>query len=241
MARERTLATQSNFGLRRPLGATISHTKLDVPRAWILALAALAKRKMNSSIRMIVCLACVAGLNSTIANERIRMLSEGPQAGHYLFWKGKPGLLIGDSVTQGWMECGTNFNQTAYVDALAKRGLNLLMIWAFKGTCAERQRQDRRLGYDAPELWPWVGSPDDGSFDLHQFNRAYFDRLRGLVAYAESKGIVVLITVHDGWTKTCFDGHPFNRALGNGPLARCEQYVELGDRDQEMPARFDPR
>ena len=143
------------------------------------------------------------------------------------------------SLRAGWSR-GTNFDQRAYVDALAARGINLLMLWAYKGTNAELQRQDARIGYDAPELWPWAGSPDDRSFDLRQLNPAYFTRLRELVSYADSKEIVVLITVHDGWTKTCFDGHPFNRALGNGPLADRRDYVDLADYDREMPEQFDP-
>jgi len=178
---------------------------------------------------------------SGFAAEKIGVLPTGSQAGHYLAWRGEPVLLIGDSVTQGWLECGTNFNQTAYVDALASRGINLLMLWAFKGTDAKRQLQDRRIGYDAPELWPWSGSPDSQSFDLRRLNPRYFERLRELVRYAESKRIVVLITVHDGWTKACFDGHPFNRILGNGPLASREQYVELADYQREMPADFDSK
>ena len=58
-----------------------------------------------------------------------------------------------------------------------------------------RQQQDARIGYDAPELRPWAGSPDDRSFNLRELNPAYFARLRELVSYAESKQIVVLITV----------------------------------------------
>ena len=108
------------------------------------------------------------------ASESVTVLQSGDQPGHYLTWNGKPRLLIGDSVTQGWMESGENFDQRAYVDALAERGINLLMLWAFKGTNAELQRADARIGYDAPELWPWAGSPDDRSFDLRQFNPAYF-------------------------------------------------------------------
>ena len=92
------------------------------------------------------------------------------------------------------MESGTNFDQRAYVDALAARGINLLMLWAYKGTNAELQQQDARIGYDAPELWPWAGSPDDRSFDLRELNPAYFAQLRELVSYAESKEIIVLIT-----------------------------------------------
>jgi len=181
------------------------------------------------------------GTPSGFAAGKLHIIQTGPQAGHYLAWQDKPIMLIGDSVTQGWMECGTNFDQRAYVDALASRGISLLMIWAYKGTNAKRQIADRRLGYDAPELWPWAGSPDNASFDLLQFNPTYFDRLKELVSYAESKRIVVLITIHDGWTKTCFDGHPFNRALGNGPLTKREQYVELSDYANEMPDVFDPK
>ena len=123
---------------------------------------------------------------ASLASEKISVLETGSQAGHYLSWNGHPILLVGDSVTQGWMECGTNFDQRGYVDALASRGVNLLMLWAFKGTDAKRQQQDRRIGYDAPELWPWAGSPEARSFDLRRFNPALLwpapgvGRLRGI-------------------------------------------------------------
>jgi len=45
--------------------------------------------------------------------------------------------------------------------------------------------------------------------------------------------------VHDGWTKTCFAGHPFNRDLGNGPLSDRGQYVELADYDGETGEALD--
>lgn len=170
--------------------------------------------------------------------DKVRVLAEGPGAGHFLCWRGKPLLLCGDSITQGWMECGRNLDQVAYVDALAERGINLLMLWAFKGTSAAIQQRDARLGYDAPEIMPWCGSADRRDFDLHRFNDEYFSRLRGLVTHAERRAIVVLVTVHDGWPKTCFDGHPFHRALGNGPLDDKRQYVELAHFDREMPATF---
>jgi hypothetical protein len=174
------------------------------------------------------------------AADSLVILKSGSQPGHYVTWNGKPQLLIGDSVTQGWMELGENFHQRAYVDALAARGINLLMLWAFKGTNAELQLQDARIGYDALELWPWAGSPDDCSYDLRELNALYFARLRELVSYAESKRIMVLLTVHDGWPKTCFGGHPFNRRLGNGPLADGRDYVDLADYRREMPKQFDP-
>lgn len=35
--------------------------------------------------------------------------------GHWLEFRGKPILLVGDSITQGWMELGTDFDQEAYL------------------------------------------------------------------------------------------------------------------------------
>lgn len=153
--------------------------------------------------------------------------------GHWLEFRGRKVLLIGDSITQGWMECGTNFNQTAYVDALASRGINMLMLWSYIGITD--QVGDPRIGYNAPEIWPWVKS--GGVFNLNQFNDAYFNRLRSLVEYCNSKDIVVLITIHDGWTKSRFPGHPFNAALG-GSLTDKAQYVELHSYTSEMPTTY---
>ncbi len=169
--------------------------------------------------------------------------------GHWLQFRGKPILLIGDSITQGWMELGSNFDQRAYIDALARRGINALLLWSYIGIVD--QSTDARIGYDAPELWPWLrearvsgrGAPQQnsgGPFDLTQFNDVYFNRLRELVRCADANGIVVVIQVHDGWTKTKFAGHPFNVANG-GPLTNKAQFVELHDYDHEMPSLFDPQ
>jgi hypothetical protein len=159
---------------------------------------------------------------------------------HWLEFRGRPILPIGDSVTQGWMECGANFDHRAYCDALAARGMNVVLLWSYIATSAEAQRADPRIGYDAPEIWPWKGSPDERNFDLTAFNPAYFERLREFVQYADSKDIVVVITVQDGWPKTRFACHPFNTALGNGPLTDRRQFVELADYNQEIPARYNP-
>lgn len=169
--------------------------------------------------------------------------------GHWLRFRGKPILLIGDSVTQGWMEQGTGFDQRGYVDALAKRGINVLLLWSYIGIVD--QSTDDRIAYDAPELWPWVRVPrtscDDssaagqnaaGTFDLAQFNDSYFNRLVELIRYADARSIVVVIQVHDGWPKTRFDGHPFN-IINGGPLTDKAQFVELHDYDHEMPGLLD--
>jgi len=159
---------------------------------------------------------------------------------HWLEFRGRPILPIGDSVTQGWMEGGVNFDQRAYLDALSARGINVVLLWSYIATSAETQRDDPRIGYEAPEIWPWKGSPDEKKFDLTAFNPAYFERLCEFVQYADSRNIVVVITVQDGWPKTRFACHPFNAAMGNGPLTDRRQFVELADYNEEMPARYNP-
>jgi hypothetical protein len=175
-----------------------------------------------------------------LARDKVAILNAGQQSGHYLAWGGTPILPIGDSVTQGWMESGANFNQVGYIDALSSRGINVAMIWSYIGTNAAGQISDGRIGYDAPELWPWQGSTDASSMDLTRLNQAYFDRLKDFVSYAESKDVLVLITVHDGGPKWRFDRHPMKTSMGNGPLTSGGQYVELADYDHEMPATFNP-
>ena len=160
------------------------------------------------------------------ASGQVRVLPNG----HWLEFRGKPILLVGDSITQGWMELGTDFDQEAYLHALGRRGINAVLLWSYNAIVD--QKADERIGYDAPELWPWI--KDHGRFDLGRFNDAYFDRLREFVRLANDRNIVVVITVHDGWPKTRFTGHPFNRTNG-GPLEDRRQYVELHDYDHEMP------
>lgn len=189
-------------------------------------------------MRVLLVLASAAWLFCGLAG-RVEAAEEGASPlqvssdPHWLEFRGQKVLLVGDSVTQGWMESGTNFDQTAYVNALAARGINVLMIWTYIGITD--QVGDGRIGYDAPELWPWLKS--GGLFNLNQPNDAYYDRLRALVQLANSSDIAVLITIHDGWTKTRFAGHPFNQANG-GPLSASSQYVELHDYGTEMPLTY---
>ncbi len=157
----------------------------------------------------------------------------------WMEFHGKPVLLIGDSITQGWMELGANFDQQAYLDALARRGINALLLWSYIGITD--QVSDRRIGYDAPEIWPWATEPSaagERQFNLLVFNDEYFRRLRRLVETAAQKNVVVIITIHDGWTKTRFDGHPLQNRLG-GYLNDKRDYVRLARYGEEMPAGFD--
>jgi hypothetical protein len=155
---------------------------------------------------------------------------------HWIQFRGKKTLLIGDSVTQGWMEGGANFNSTGYLDALSSRGINMVMLWSYMGTSSAKQIGDARIGYDAPEYCPW--NKNGNLYDLNSFNTTYFTALENFIAYADNKDMVVLITIHDGWPKdTLFQYHPFNSANG-GPLTSNGQYVELADYNNEMPTTY---
>lgn len=186
-------------------------------------------------LALAVCFLC--GMTTARADQPVRV-SANP---HWLEFRGQPILPIGDSATQGWMESGADFDQRGYLDALAARGMNAVLLWSYVATSAEAQRADRRIGYDAPELSQWRGSTDSRDVDLTAFNPAYFARLREFVRLAEQRGILVVLTVQDGWPKTKFAHHPFNAALGNGPLTDRKQLIELADYDDEMANSYDPK
>ncbi|MBN1422839.1 MAG: hypothetical protein JXP34_28945 [Planctomycetes bacterium] len=169
------------------------------------------------------------------ADPSLEVLRTGPGAGHHLSFDGRPVLLIGDSVTQGWAETGEDFDQAAYVRALASRKIRALHLWAF---IAPQAGDDERIGYDAPSLLPWQRT-GPARWDLLRPNDAYFARLRDLCRLAGEAGVFVVIQVFDGWTKTRFATHPFNRANG-GPLDDRSQFVDLEDYDRELPESFDP-
>ncbi len=169
-----------------------------------------------------------------MAKDKVAILNTGNQPGHYLQWDGTPIMPIADSLTQGWQEHGTNFNQNAYIDALSAEGVNMSMIWSYVGTDSAGQIADNRIGYDAPEIWPWQGSTDSNSMNLNSLNQNYFNRMKDFVSYAESKDILVLLTVHDGGPKWRWGRHPFDETQGNGPLTNNSEYVALHDYNNEV-------
>lgn len=193
-------------------------------RAWI-ACAALAPLALLAAGR-----AAGAEAGARPAEPRLERIRSGPGAGLHLAIDGRPLLLVGDSVTQGWVESGEDFDQDAYVRALSARGIRALHLWSF---IAPQTSDEERIGYDAPEILPWTRTRE-GGWDLGRFDDRYFRRLRALCASARDHGVFVIVQVFDGWTKTRFDTHPFRRANG-GPLADRAAFVELADHDRELP------
>ena len=73
-----------------------------------------------------------------------------------------------------------------------------------------------------------------GRFDLQRSMRPISITCAGFVRLADEHNIVVVVTVHDGWTKTRFSGHPCHQANG-GPLSDRSQFVELHSPGTELP------
>lgn len=154
-------------------------------------------------------------------------------SGHYVTYRDRPILLVGDSGTQCVLQ-NDNLDFARWVDDCAAAGLNTLHVWSF---VAPRQQLDgsdveNRYGYLYPGITPWARRDSgprahDGGFqwDLHQWDEGetpdhYWPRLRALCARAQEKELLLGITVFWGWPKHPADWayHPFNMVNG-GPVA----------------------
>ncbi|MCL4216077.1 MAG: hypothetical protein KJ052_03595 [Candidatus Hydrogenedentes bacterium] len=169
-------------------------------------------------------LACAAAADTAIG------VSE---SGHYVTYRGAPLLVVGDSGTQCVLQ-NANLDFVRWLEDCAEAGLNTVHVWSF---VAPRQQLDgsdieNRYGYLYPGLTPWVRRTSgprahDGGYqwDLQHWDEGdtpdhYWPRLRMLCEQAQTKGLLVGITVFWGWPKHPADWayHPFNVENG-GPVS----------------------
>jgi hypothetical protein len=140
--------------------------------------------------------------------------------GRYFTYRGETRLIFGESATQSVLQ-DANLDWRAWLDDLEQRGVRAALVWLFMAPRQEAARQhfDSRYGYAVPALMPWPrtapGRARDGGprYDLTGFDPAFWNRLRDLCAGAEQRGILLLITLFDGWSKD-FIYHPLNQASG---------------------------
>ena len=99
------------------------------------------------------------------------------------------------------------FDYDAYLDLLQPRHHNFIRMRAWEA--GENQ------SYYEPVPYARTAS---GKYDLHQFNPAYFDRLRSRVAAARERGVYVSVMLFQGWSiyshgyGNPWPLHPFNAA-----------------------------
>jgi hypothetical protein len=107
------------------------------------------------------------------------------------------------------------FDYKAHLDFLQRHHHNFIRMWRWE-LSRWTEARDRRVRYCAPHPWKRTGPGKalDGlpRFDLHQFDPAYFDRLRSRVKAAGARGIYVSVMLFEGWglSFASWDGHPFN-------------------------------
>jgi hypothetical protein len=103
--------------------------------------------------------ACALLIQSTLSvcsaddNNALRVA----KMGHWLEYRGRPILPLGDSITQGWMQLGENFDQYAYVNSLAARGINTLFLWSYCGSLDLSLPSEKTLTCQACEPFGFAG------------------------------------------------------------------------------------
>jgi hypothetical protein len=143
-------------------------------------------------------LLCAAGAKSRLAMgvEPIRLHPENP---HYFLWRGEPTIIITSGEHYGLL-LNLDFDFRSYFEALAKDKLNGTRV--FSGAYVESGGAFNiaKNTLDPAEgrfICPWARSETPGyadggnKFDLTQWDPAYFERLRSLVASASEHGVVV--------------------------------------------------
>jgi len=164
----------------------------------------------------------------------IALHSDNP---HYFVWRGQPTILITSGEHYGAV-MNLDFDYRTYLDTLAADGLNYTRV--FSGAYVEPQGAfniaRNTLAPPAGRfLAPWSRTTQPGyqgggnKFDLAAWSPEYFTRLKGLVAYASTKGVVVEITLfcpmyeEVQWTLSPMNAS--NNVNGVGAVARNDVYT----------------
>jgi len=169
---------------------------------------------------------------------------------HYITYKGKVLMLIGESGTQ-CVSQNSSLNYRQWIDDCAGRGISAIHIWSFVPV---RQKQDgsqveERWGYVIPDVMPWARKTTGHQaydqryqWNLQNFDEGprpdmthYWPRMRDMCSYAKSKNIIVGITIFSGWSKHEYSWsfHPFNISNG-GHLTRKEDVTVIASPGTEV-------
>jgi hypothetical protein len=123
-----------------------------------------------------------------------------------------------------------DFDYGAYLDFMAAHNHNFMRLWGWEhARWATWDGTGRFFAYPLPYARTGPGSALDGlpKFDLHQFEPAYFERLRSRATAAGRRGIYVGVKLFDGFSvgfkgsgptpahtpdRNPYRGHPFNAA-----------------------------
>ncbi len=177
-----------------------------------------------------------AGISAgqTISSAPISIHPENP---HYFLWRRKPAVLIGSGEHYGAL-LNLDFDYRKYFDTLAADGMMLTRL--FSGSYVEPEGAfniARNTLAPGPGRFisPWARSNQPGyanggnRFDLERWDSSYFDRLKALATYAQTKGIVIEFTLFcpmyedKQWNLSPMNGT--NNINGLGNVSRLEVFT----------------
>lgn len=108
-----------------------------------------------------------------------------------------------------------SFDYNAYLTFLKNHNMNFIRLWTYEGWeyCGSMTTPNHYEPLPYPRTGPGTALDGGLKYDLHQFNQAYFDRLRSRVQAAKADGIYVSIMLFQGWSSCStgvWPGHPYN-------------------------------
>jgi len=176
-------------------------------------------------------LICLVGLNLTNVIAQVKPITLHPVNPHYFSYKGKPTVLITSGEHYGAV-MNPDFDYRIYLETLQKDGLNLTrtMTGAYFEPAGAFNISNNTLAPDALKyLCPWVRVEKGLKFDLHQWNKAYFARLKDFVAEAQKRGVVVELALFcPFYEEMQWELSPFNtknNINGIGAISRTDVYT----------------
>ncbi len=171
------------------------------------------------------------------AGQEVKPIRLHPDNPHYFLWRGKPTILITSGEHYGGV-LNRAFDYKKYFKTLESLGFNLTRT--FSGAYCEPvgafKIENNTLAPAKNNLiCPWARSDQQGyanggnKFDLTQWDRAYFQRLRDFVGEAGKRGVVVeLVLFCPFYEDSMWELSPMNTANninGIGKMQRTEVYT----------------
>ncbi|MHC4085417.1 MAG: hypothetical protein ACYSWZ_19450 [Planctomycetota bacterium] len=172
-----------------------------------------------------------------LAANTVKPIQLHPENGHYFLWRGKPKILITSGEHYGAL-LNRAFNYKKYLKTLDSHGFNLTRT--FSGAYCEpvgafKIKNNTLAPAKGQLICPWARSDTGGyanggnKFELKKWDRAYFKRLRDLVAEAGKRNVVVELVLFcpfykdDMWKLSPMN--TANNVNGIGNMKRTEVYT----------------
>jgi hypothetical protein len=189
---------------------------------------------MKKHIIFSLATAVLMTVTTACTNSPVGIYTDNP---HYFFYKGSPLVLIASDHHYGAI-IDKDFDYVKYLDYLAENNLNLTRI--YPGGMFEppdKYLPGNPLGpRQGRQLLPWAKSNQPGAnpllaepgqpsykYDLDEWSKEYFDRLKNFVGYARGKEIIVEIAFFNGMYNDCW---PLMAMYHDNNIQHVGQYEE---------------